>query len=178
MSHFDMTDLGPATKYLGWHVQRDRKRGKLWLSLEKKIREGLGAFGVRESTPTATPLPTDFKAWLSHEVDIKNPNRQPLPGSPKKFSLRLSESDHSVFRQKVGFLQYVAQALRPDISFAANQLSAVQDVPRQRHMIAADHALRYLKGTSHLGLCYSVESSQTLKGYTDSDFAGYLGTHN
>jgi len=45
MSYFDMTDLGPATKYLGWHVQRDRIKGKLWLSLEKKIREGLVTFG-------------------------------------------------------------------------------------------------------------------------------------
>jgi len=171
-----MTDLGPATKYLGWHVQRDRKKGKLWLSLEKKIREGLVSFELTEATSTATPLPTDFKAWMPHEVDISNPNRQPPPGSPEKISPRLSESEHSLFRQKVGFLQYVAQALRPDIAFAANQLSAVQHVPRQRHMKAADHTLRYLKGTAHLGLCYSAESGQELKGYTDFDFAGCPGT--
>jgi hypothetical protein len=176
MSHFDMTDLGAATKYLGWHVQRDRKKGKLWLSLEKKICEGLVTFGLTEAKTTATPLPIDYKTWLPHEVDLQNPNRQPLPGSSDQFSPRLSVSDHSVFRQKVGFLQYIAQALRPDISFAANQLSAVQHVPRQRHMKAADHCLRYLKGTAHLGLCYSADKGQILQGYTDSDFAGCPGS--
>jgi hypothetical protein len=176
MSHFDMTDLGAATKYLGWHVQRDRKKKKIWLSLEKKIREGLVTFGLTESSTTATPLPTDYKSWLPHEVDTVNPNRQPLLGSNDKFSPRLSVSDHSLFRQKVGFLQYIAQALRPDIAFAANQLSAVQHVPRQRHMKAANHCLRYLKGTAHLGLCYSTDKGQELKGYTDSDFAGCPGT--
>lgn len=43
-------------------------------------------------------------------------------------------------------------------------------------MKAADHCLRYLKGTSHLGLCYSAEHGQVLKGYTDSDFAGCPGS--
>jgi len=68
--HFDMTDLGPAKKYLGWHVQRDRSKKKIWLSLEKKIRESVVEFGLQEATETATPLPTDFKAWLAHEIDI------------------------------------------------------------------------------------------------------------
>jgi hypothetical protein len=175
MSRFDMTDLGDATKYLGWHVQRDRQKGTLWLSLEKKIREGLVTFGLQDSSATATPLPTDFKAWYAHEMDLKDPTRQPPPGSPDKYSPRLTESAHSVFRQKVGFLQYVAQALRPDIAYAANQLAAVQHVPRERHMKAADHCLRYCKGTAHLGLCYRADTGQTLKGYTDSDFAGCQG---
>jgi hypothetical protein len=75
MSRFDMTDLGDATKHLGWHVQRDRQKGILWLSLEKKIREGLVTFGVQDSSATATPLPTDFKAWYANKMDLKDPTR-------------------------------------------------------------------------------------------------------
>ena len=167
MSCFDMTDLGDATKYLGWHIQRDRTQGKLWLSLEKKIREGLVHFELQDAKPTATALPTEYKSWYPHEVDTSDPNRQPLPGSSDPFSPLLNESDHSVFRQKVGLLQYIAQALRPDIAYAANQLSALQHMPRQRHMKAADHCLRYLSGTAHLGLCFSASAGQELKGYTD-----------
>ena len=174
--HFDMTDLGPAKKYLGWHVQRDRSKKKIWLSLEKKIRESVVEFGLQEATETATPLPTDFKAWLAHEIDIKYPMQQPLPGSNDKFSPRLTEKEHSIFCQKVGSIQYFAQALRPDVAYAANQLSSVQHAPRDRHMKAADHCLRYLKGTATLGLCYSAEKPQMLECYTDSDFAGCQGT--
>jgi len=176
MSHFDMTDLGPATKYLGWHIQRDHASNTIWLSLEKKIREGVITFGLQNATSTATPLPTDYKSWLPHEIDITNTERQPLPGSSDKFSPRLSESDHGLFRQQVGFIQYIAQALRPDVAYAANQLAAVQHVPRERHQKAAVHCLRYLKGTATLGLCYTFNKPQELRCYTDSDFAGCPGT--
>ena len=176
MTHFDMTDLGPSEKYLGWHVQRDRVNKKVWLSLEKKIREGVISFGLQDATPTATPLPTDYKALLPHEVDLENPDREPLPGSNDKFSPLLDPENHSIFRQMTGFIQYIAQALRPDVAFAANQLAAVQHKPRERHLKGAVHCLRYLKGTATLGLCYSAQAPQELRGYTDSDFAGCPGT--
>jgi hypothetical protein len=131
---------------------------------------------LQDANPTATPLPTDHKTWLPHEIDIQNPERQPIPGSNDKFSPRLSEANHSLFRQQVGFIQYIAQALRPDVAYAANQLAAVQHVPRERHQKAAIHCLRYLKGTATLGLCYSLEKPQELRCYTDSDFAGCPGT--
>ncbi|CAN0903751.1 hypothetical protein LINGRAHAP2_LOCUS22724, partial [Linum grandiflorum] len=41
-------------------------------------------------------------------------------------------------------------------------------------MSAVKRILRYLSGTTDLGLWYPTESSPELIGYSDSDFAGSL----
>ena len=44
---------------------------------------------------------------------------------------------------------------RPDICFAVNTLSQYMVDPRQVHLVAAKHVLRYLKGTIDYGLRYA-----------------------
>ena len=44
--------------------------------------------------------------------------------------------------------------------------------PRQVHLIAAKHILRYLKGTIDYGLRYAADCKFGLVGYTDSDWVG------
>ena len=61
---------------------------------------------------------------------------------------------------------------RPDIFFVVNTLSQYMVDPRRVHLIAANHVMRYLKGTLEFGLCYSSDSEFRLFGYTDSDWAG------
>jgi len=36
-ANFEMTDMGPALKYLGWHITRDKEKGEMWISLEQRI---------------------------------------------------------------------------------------------------------------------------------------------
>ena len=43
---------------------------------------------------------------------------------------------------------------------------------RHVHLIAANHILRYLKGTVHYGLKYKEDQKINLEGYVDSDWAG------
>jgi hypothetical protein len=40
------------------------------------------------------------------------------------------------------------------------------------HLVAAKHVMRYLKGTSDYGLCYTGDCDFRLYGYTDSDWVG------
>jgi hypothetical protein len=44
--------------------------------------------------------------------------------------------------------------------------------PTEMHLQAAKRVLRYVKGTSSLGVFYKKEGNQELLGYTDSDYAG------
>ncbi|GKF64964.1 hypothetical protein Tco_0188412, partial [Tanacetum coccineum] len=48
-----------------------------------------------------------------------------------------------------------------------------QSNPKESHLTAVKRILRYLKGTSTLGLYYPKCSSFDLKGYSDSDYANY-----
>jgi hypothetical protein len=175
-ANFEMTDLGPTEKYLGWHVTRDRAAGKLWLSLEPRIKKAVAAYGLQDEPPTGTPLPSGFQTWLPHEMDKENPQRRPTPGSKDQYSELLSPEKHSHYRSGVGFINYVACALRPDISYAAGQLSQVLHVPRERHYKAMLHCLRYLKGTADLALRYDRNATHQLLAFTDSDYAGCSGT--
>jgi hypothetical protein len=61
---------------------------------------------------------------------------------------------------------------RLDICFSVNTLSQFLVEPRHVHLVAAKHAMRYLKGTLDFGLNYAGDHDFTLSGYTDSDWAG------
>ena len=61
---------------------------------------------------------------------------------------------------------------RPDIFFAVNTLGQFLTDLRHVHLIAANHVLRYLKGTVDYGLKYEVNQKINLEGYVDSDWVG------
>ncbi|BBH08880.1 transposable element gene, partial [Prunus dulcis] len=62
---------------------------------------------------------------------------------------------------------------KPDISFSVNLLARYSSAPTRRHWTGIKHVLRYLRGTTDMGLFYSSESTnaQSIIGYAD---AGYL----
>ena len=53
--------------------------------------------------------------------------------------------DATIYKQMIGSLMYLTNT-RPNICFAVNTLSQYMVDPRQVHLIAAKHVLRYLKG--------------------------------
>ena len=79
--------------------------------------------------------------------------------TPMTYNLKLlSDSssekvDAMMYRQMIGSLMYLTNT-RPDICFAVNTLSQFLTNPRQVHLIAVNHVLRYLKGTVDYELKY------------------------
>ena len=61
---------------------------------------------------------------------------------------------------------------RPEICFAVNTLNQFLTDPRNVHLIAAKHILRYLRGTIDYGLKYDVNQKINLEGYVDLDWVG------
>ncbi|CAL0322728.1 unnamed protein product [Lupinus luteus] len=47
-----------------------------------------------------------------------------------------------------------------------------QSLPKESHFITVKRIMRYLKGTTNMGLWYPRDASLALVGYSDSDFAG------
>ena len=71
----------------------------------------------------------------------------------------------------MGNLNYLT-ITRPDISFDVQQVSQFMHSPRHLHLAAVRRIIRYLKGTSHRGLFFSVGISLQLSAYSDADWAG------
>ena len=87
------------------------------------------------------------------------------------------EADSTIYQAIVGSLMYAATSTRPDIAYAVAALSRYNSKPYTTHLTTAKRVLRYLKGTSEVGLVFPGRSTSevdtdVLHGYTDSDFAG------
>ncbi|XP_041025291.1 uncharacterized mitochondrial protein AtMg00810-like [Juglans microcarpa x Juglans regia] len=94
---------------------------------------------------------------------------------PIEQNLKLTNRDGSLladlgaYRRLVGSLIYL-NITRPDIIFAVNILSQFMHAPRDPHMQAAIHVLRYLKGSPGQGIFFSLSSTLHVTTYTDSDW--------
>jgi len=51
---------------------------------------------------------------------------------------------------------YLAVGTRPDIAFAVSTVSQALDKPTEADWQKVKHILRYLKGTSHMGIVYQA----------------------
>lgn len=65
-------------------------------------------------------------------------------------------------------------ATRPELMFVVSLISRYMAKPTNLHLMAAKRVLRYLKGTTDLGIFYNNGGCEDLIGYADSDYAGDL----
>ena len=80
-----------------------------------------------------------------------------------------------LYLSAIGALIYLENYTQPDIAFSINLLARYSSAPTKRHWNEIKHILRYLRGTSDMGLFYSKAMEPQLLGYVD---AGYLSdTH-
>ena len=60
---FEMKDLGPVNKILGFEIQRDRKIGKLHLSQSRYLEKVLDKFSMGNYKAVSTPFAIHFKLF-------------------------------------------------------------------------------------------------------------------
>ncbi|KAL4030475.1 hypothetical protein IC575_008712 [Cucumis melo] len=71
----------------------------------------------------------------------------------------------------IGSLLYLT-ASRPDIAYVVGICARFQSDPRTSHFTAVKWILKYVHGTSDFGILYSFDTTSTLVGYGDADWAG------
>jgi hypothetical protein len=79
--------------------------------------------------------------------------------------------DPTLYRSLAGALQYLTLT-QPDLSYAVQQACLFMHDPWESHFQLLKCILRYVKGTSHLGLQLYRSSSLDLVAYSDADWAG------
>ncbi|KAJ0581064.1 putative RNA-directed DNA polymerase [Helianthus annuus] len=145
-SMFAIKDLGPLHYFLGIEVVRNDL--DLILSQQKYISDLMQKSGLSDCKPVNSPMSTS---------QILMPNDSPLLSDPTKY------------RQIVGALQY-ATLSRPDIAFSVNKVCQFMHAPTENHWTAVKRILRYLKGTTDLGLRIRHNSGSLLHAFTDADW--------
>jgi transposase InsO family protein len=156
-TRFSMTDLGEAHYILGIQIDRDRAARTLSISQREYVHKVLQRFGMLDSKPAATPLPTSVQLTKADS---------PLPDMvPDAAFIRQYQS-------AVGALMYAMLGTRPDLAFAVASLSQFSSNPGQPHWDAIKHVLRHLRGTTDYRLTYGSGAGANLlfEGYCDSDW--------
>jgi hypothetical protein len=144
---FPMKDLGPLQHFLGITVSRS-SIGML-LTQHQYTLEILERAGMTTCKPCNTPVDTQSKLSSTSSYVV----------------------DASLYRSLVGALQYL-MFTRPDITYAVQQVCLHMHDSREPHLTAVKRILRYLRGTTNLGLFLGCSSSSALTVYTDADWAG------
>lgn len=78
-------------------------------------------------------------------------------------------SDSFPFKEPVGCLLYIVTCTRPDIAHAVSIASRTSE-PTEAHWASLKKILRYLKGTSALGLEFKRQTNPELIGFSDADY--------
>jgi transposase InsO family protein len=135
---FTITDLGEARQFLS--IEIIRTPSGILLTQKEYCREllkkhfGESAENIVASKPTPMATGTILQKEGS-EMPEENP-----------------------FRAIIGALLYLACNTRPDISHAVGCLSRFLNDPTVQHMVAAKRVLRYLSGTTDMGLFFEYKS--------------------
>ena len=109
------------------------------------IKKILKRFNMDKAHPLSSPM-------VVRSLDVKN---DPFRPCEKSEDLLGSEVP---YLSAIGALMYLANCTRPDIAFSVNLLARYSSAPTRRHWKGIQHILRYLSGTTDMGLFYSNKS--------------------
>ncbi|KAL0549183.1 hypothetical protein IC582_013664 [Cucumis melo] len=147
-SEFEMSMVGELSCFLGLQIKQ--KNDGIFISQEKYARNMVKKFGLKQARNKRTPAATHVKLTKDTEG---------------------AEVDHKLYRSIVGSLLYLT-ASRPDIAYVVGICARYQADPRITQLEVVKRILKYVHGTSDFGMMYSYDTTSTLVGYCDADWAG------
>ncbi|GJU30249.1 retrotransposon protein, putative, ty1-copia subclass, partial [Tanacetum coccineum] len=155
---FDMKELGEAKKILGMEIVRDQSRKILRVSQSGYVSKILNNFRIDNGKSVKMPLGGHFKLSLKdcpvRDCDVKRMSKVP-------------------YANAVGSLMYLMVCTRLDIAYAVSVVSRYLANPGKKHWEAMKWILKYLRGTTNVGLVYGTDRGNhvDVTGFVDSDYA-------
>ncbi|KAA0048402.1 gag-pol polyprotein [Cucumis melo var. makuwa] len=153
LREFEMSMVGELSCFLGLQIKQ--KNDGIFISQEKYARNMVKKFGLEQAQNKRTQVVTHVKLTKDTEG---------------------VEVDHKLYRSIVGSLLYLT-ASRPDIAYAVGICARYQADPWITHLKAVKRILKYVHGTSDFRMMYSYDTTPTLVGYYDADWAGLANDH-
>lgn len=151
MAKYQIADHGAAEWFLGVRIIRDRAARVITLAHDSYIEKLAAKFEVLEkgSLPSI-PFPT---------IELQ------------KHTGEASKQEIKAYQERVGSILYTAIMIRPDVAYAASQLSHHLTNPGAAHFQAAAQVIGYLYRTKHLGIRYGAHLGSQLLICGDASFA-------
>ena len=154
---FELKELGPMKRFLGFDVVRDRARRKIFVSQESYVRAFLAKKDMTTCNPAQTPWPSKMELPTTWEPVM---NRQ------------------KEYIKDIGSLNWLSTGTRPDITYTVSRLAEANAGPSQAHLELLKHVLRYLNGTTAQGIEFGGDDmdikDMKLIAFTDASLADRL----
>ncbi|XP_070046540.1 uncharacterized protein [Nicotiana tomentosiformis] len=145
---FKMSMMGELTFFLGLQIKQSPKG--IFICQIKYTKELIKNFGMEDAKAIGT---------------LMSPTTMLDEDSNGKLV------DETMYRGMIESLLYLT-ASRPDIMFSVCKYARFQSTPKESHLAIVKQIIRYLIGTSELGLWYDHSNNFSLRGFSDADFAG------
>ena len=150
-TNFDMKDMGQLNHFLGMKIVQDDQSNSVWVGQDRYVLDILSKYGMEKCKPALTPMDPGVKPKSQEDGD--------------------ELFDQKIYQSAVGSLLFLSVATRPDIAYAVSYVARFTSKPTKEHWLLVKRIMRYLKGTSSLGLGYA-KTRDNLIGYSDADWAG------
>ena len=156
-AEYEIKDQGELNWILGMKVTRDRPSRTLRLDQSQYITSVLSKFGMDQCKTVSTPALPGTQVTKA-DCPTTDEQKQEMVAVP--------------YKSLAGSLLHAVNGTRPDICFATNILCRYMSNPGPAHWSAGKRILRYLAGTSSLGLQFSAQPSDSprLCGFSDADW--------
>ena len=160
---FPTEDKGELHWILNVCITRDRAARSLEMSQELYLNDLLSKYDAMlgKSTTRTFDTPLEDGADLS-------PSHSPALDSDEYANLAPSRE---MYMSVVGGLLWLANMTRPDIAYAASQLSRVLSNPGTVHIQAVVRVLLYLRHTSTRTLSFATNRSRACETFVDSSWS-------
>ncbi|XP_019158760.1 PREDICTED: uncharacterized protein LOC109155595 [Ipomoea nil] len=142
---FEMSMVGELNYFLG--LQTTQLDNGIFVSQSKYAKNLVKRFGLEESKVVRTPVPTTER--ISKDLEGK-------------------KVEQTLYRSMIGGLLYLT-ASRPDLNFGVGICARYQANPTEQHLKAVKRIIKYVKGTTDLGIWYSFDTNHHLSAYCDAD---------
>lgn len=153
---FEIT-VSDVNYFVGMQITQNED-GSIFVSQEQYIKQTINRFKMSDANPVSTP--GDSHVNLSYDES------------------KVLEENDVPYRQAVGSLMFSAICTRVDIAHSVGVVSRYLNNPTISRWNAVKRILKYLLGTSDLGITYRKEESFNLVGFSDSDYASDYNTRH
>ena len=151
-----MKDLGKTKFCIG--LQIEHFPNGVLVHQSTYIKKILKRFNMDKALPLSSPM-------VVRSLDVENDPFRPCKKGEELLGPEVP------YLSVICALMYLTNCTRSDIFFYVNLLARYSFAPTRRHRNDIQHILRYLSGTTYMGLFYSNKSKEKLLGYAD---VGYL----
>jgi hypothetical protein len=145
------------TLFLGVRLKRNRKLKTLEFSQTPYLDELLDRFKMENCNSIATPI--EHGKQYTKSTNMTREETEYMADKP--------------YRSLACSLMYASNTSRPDISYACNTASRHLQNPGKEHWKLLKRIVRYVKGTTNLGLHYQAGNSD-ISGWPDASWADNL----